>query len=62
MIDGDVIVFNEYDDIPKSFDYVISFRPNVPAPPHTQEEHDMLENVAYLFQELLSRARRHTHR
>ena len=40
---GELITYNDYDDIPSTFENVISFNPDWPASPHTQEDHDYME-------------------
>jgi hypothetical protein len=41
--EGELITYTEYDDIPNTFDHVIKFNPDWPEPPHTQEDHDLME-------------------
>lgn len=36
---GELLVYHDYDDIPDSFDHVISFKPTVPDAPHGIDEH-----------------------
>ena len=38
-----LITYTDYDDIPNTFDHVIKFDPDWPEPPHTQEDHDLME-------------------
>ena len=42
-IGEELITYTEYDDIPNTFDHVIKFDPDWPEPPHTQEDHDLME-------------------
>jgi hypothetical protein len=42
MVDGELITYTDYDDIPNTFDHVIKFNPDSPEPPHTQEDHDYM--------------------
>ena len=41
-INGELITYTDYDDIPNTFDHVISFNPDWPKEPHTQEDHDLM--------------------
>ena len=50
--------FNNYDDIPQSFDNVIKFEPTSPEPPHTEEEHEEMETYNDKLKELLKREKR----
>ena len=43
-IDKEVLTYDNYDDIPEKFDNLISFVPNLPVGPHTQEQHDEIES------------------
>ena len=42
-INGELITYTDYDDIPSTFDNVISFNPDWPEPPHTVEDHELME-------------------
>ena len=42
MVDGKLITYTDYDNIPDTFDHVIKFNPDWPESPHTQEDHDMM--------------------
>ena len=42
-IGEELITYTDYDDIPNTFDHVIKFNPDWPEPPHTQEDHDIME-------------------
>jgi hypothetical protein len=54
--DKKVHKFTKFSDIPESFEHVISFIPDYPEGPHTQEEHNFMETFNSKLQELLSRA------
>ena len=41
-INGELITYTDYDDIPDTFDHVIKFNPDWPESPHTQEDHDLM--------------------
>ena len=55
-INESLLEFSNYDDIPSEFDNLISFEPEVPPEPHTEEQHKELESYQDKLQELLSRA------
>ena len=37
IIDGDLVEFDRWEDVPELFDHVIKFIPDIILPPHTQE-------------------------
>lgn len=39
LIDGQLRTFTEYEDIPEVFEHVVKFKPYIPEPPHTEEQH-----------------------
>ena len=41
-INGELITYTNYNDIPNTFDHVIKFNPDWPESPHTQEDHDLM--------------------
>ena len=45
--------YTEYNDIPNDFDHVISFEPDVPEPPHTDEQHEEIESWNNKLQALM---------
>ena len=47
--------YTDYDDIPESFDHVIKFVPEVPEPPHTEEEHEEMAQWPGKLKELMKR-------
>ena len=58
LIDGKVQVFDNYDDIPETFENVIRFEPEVPPEPHTEEQHHEIEPWNNKLQQLLKRETR----
>lgn len=40
MVNGKLITYQNYEDIPDNFDHVIEFRPYVASGPHTEHEHE----------------------
>ena len=57
LIDGKVQVFDNYDDIPETFENVIRFEPEVPPEPHTEEQHEMIATYNDKLKELMKRER-----
>ena len=58
LIDGKIQVFDNYDDIPETFENVIRFEPEVPPEPHTEEQHHEIEQWNDKLQQLLKRETR----
>jgi len=53
--DGVLKTYNNYDDIPETFDNVIKFLPEVPSGPHSHNEHEEIEKWNIKLLELLKR-------
>lgn len=53
MVDGELITYTRYEDIPDDFDHVIEFVPEIPNGPHTPEQHDEIEHWHHRLQELI---------
>jgi len=53
MVEGKLITYTDYDDIPNTFDHVIKFNPDYPEGPHTQEEHEYMETFNDKLQALM---------
>lgn len=45
--------FDRYEDIPSEFDHLIEFVPDVPPPPHTDQQHEEIEAWQLRFQRLM---------
>ena len=54
---GELITYTDYDDIPSTFDNVISFNPDWPEPPHSVEDHELMEVFNDKLQVLMERER-----
>ena len=50
-----LVTYDDYDDIPTKFDHVISFEPDAPEPPHSEEDHKEMETYNTKLQELMRR-------
>ena len=53
--DGKLKTYIDYDDIPEIFDHVIKFVPEVPEPPHTNEQHEEMEQWPNKLKQLMKR-------
>lgn len=57
MINGELVTYERWEDIPAEIDHVIKFNPWMPPPPHTAEQHDEIHSWPHRLQELLRRER-----
>jgi|TARA_R110002074_G_scaffold398736_1_gene590973 hypothetical protein len=48
--------YNKFDDIPNSFEHLISFKPDYPPEPHTEEQHNQMSKFDNYLKELMTRA------
>ena len=55
IVNGELVSFDNYDDIPEDFEHVIKFSPDVPSEPHTEEDHEEMETYNAKLQELMRR-------
>ena len=55
-INGKLKTYNSFDDIPNSFEHVISFKPDYPPEPHTEEQHNQMSKFDDYLKELITRA------
>jgi hypothetical protein len=55
LINGELITYSNYDDIPQEFDNIIEFIPEIPDGPHTDEQHKEIEQWNNKLHELLKR-------
>jgi hypothetical protein len=58
MVNGVLTYYSDTDSIPMAFDNIIEFEPELPPPPHTEEEHQYIEAVQEVFDELLKREKK----
>jgi len=52
---GVLETYTKYEDIPEFFDNVIEFIPEIPEGPHTEEEHDLIDQWNNKLTKLLKR-------
>ena len=57
IVNGELITYNKYEDIPEKFEHVIKFIPDIPEEPHTEEEHDELSLWNERLQKLMEKER-----
>ena len=54
---NELLTYNNYEDIPLEFDHVIEFKPSIPEPPHTEEQHEEIEQWNNKLAVLMERER-----
>ena len=57
IVNGEVVAFDNYEDIPEDFEHVIRFIPDVPEDPHTEEEHEEMALWNTRLQKLMEKER-----
>jgi len=57
MVAGELRYYTEFDLIPAQIDHVIEFRPVIPPPPHTEQQHQEIDAWSQRFDELMRRER-----
>ena len=57
IINGELVTFDKYEDIPDEFEHVIKFMPDTILPPNTQEDHDDLAKWDGRLQKLMEKER-----
>lgn len=58
LIDGELVTYTKYDEIPERFDNLIRFAPEIPPEPHTDEQHEWIESLPQYMNELMEREQR----
>ena len=53
MQDDKLYEYTEYDQIPNEFDLVIEFAPEIPPGPHTDQQHEEIEQWQTKFERLM---------
>lgn len=54
---GQLFTYDNVQHVPSEFDHLISFEPEIPEPPHTEEQHQEMSRHNDTLHELLSRQR-----
>ena len=62
LINGELVTYDKYEDIPETFDHVIKFLPDNPEPAgedgnHTDEQHEAMSVWNGRLQELMEKER-----
>ena len=60
LINGELVTYSRYEDIPKFFDHLIKFLPEIPEPEgedgdHTEEQHEEFEMWNTRLQQILEK-------
>ena len=50
---NELITYTDFDQIPNDFDHVIEFLPEIPPEPHTEEQHEEIEQWNGKLQQLM---------
>lgn len=53
LIGNTLYTYTKYEDIPKKFDNLIKFIPDIPDPPHTEEQHEEINSWNDKLQKLM---------
>lgn len=62
IVNGNMVTYTEYDKIPDIFDHVICFKPEIPAGPHTPEQHEEINTWNEKLQKLMIKERNNASR
>ena len=57
IVDGELVLYDKYEDIPEKFDNVIKFLPDIPPEPHTEDDHDEMAKWNTRLQKLMEKER-----
>jgi len=57
IINGELVTFDMYEDVPEKFEHVIKFLPDIPKDPHTEDEHAEIAVWNTRLQELMEKER-----
>jgi len=57
IVNGELVTYDKYEDIPETFDHVIKFLPDIPPEPHNEEEHEEIQEWNNKFQKLMEKER-----
>jgi hypothetical protein len=52
-VNNKVLEFDQYELIPDQFDHLLGFLPEIPPPPHTDEQHAEIESWISKFNRLM---------
>ena len=57
IVNGELVTYDIWENIPEEFEHVIKFIPDVPPDPHTEDEHAEMEIWNTRLQQLLEKER-----
>tara|TARA_B110000503_G_C6976951_1_gene341575 strand:+ start:597 stop:800 length:204 start_codon:yes stop_codon:yes gene_type:complete len=57
IVDGELVLYDKYEDIPENFEHVIRFIPDIPPEPHTEDQHEEISQWNTRLQELMEKER-----
>tara|TARA_R110002020_G_scaffold154883_2_gene335582 strand:+ start:1121 stop:1324 length:204 start_codon:yes stop_codon:yes gene_type:complete len=57
VVNGELVLYDKYEDIPEDFEHVIRFVPDMPEDPHTEEEHAEMALWNTRLQKLMEKER-----
>ena len=57
IINGELVLYDKYEDIPEDFEHVIRFITDVPPEPHTEEDHEEMALWNTRLQKLMEKER-----
>ena len=57
VVNGELVLYDKYEDIPEDFEHVIRFIPDVPEDHHTEEEHAEMALWNTRLQKLMEKER-----
>ena len=55
LVEGEVLEFSHWDDLPETFDNLIRWVPDVPPEPHTEAQHEAISSLPEKLRETLRR-------
>lgn len=55
IVNGELKTYTEFEHIPLIIDHVVGFFPEIPPPPHTEADHDIIDQWPVKFNELMER-------
>ncbi len=57
IVNGELKTYTKYEDIPEEWDHMIKFVFDIPPEPHTEEEHEEIEEWNNRFKKLMEKER-----
>ena len=57
IVNGELVTYDSWENIPEEFEHVIKFIPDIPPEPHTEDEHAEMEIWNTRLQQLLEKER-----